>query len=79
MEREVGSGLGWLSDGHWEGHLTGWALGVILMLANRTPIKKIYQKQKNKKERKKSRTVEKSRKQSSSTRKSKEDFLEEMI
>ena len=30
VEREVGGGLRWLSDGHWGGHLAGWALGVML-------------------------------------------------
>ena len=29
-EGEVGMGLGWLGDGHWEGHLAGRALGVRL-------------------------------------------------
>ena len=29
-EGEVGGGWGWLGDGHWGGHLTRWALGVIL-------------------------------------------------
>ena len=30
VEREMGGELGWLGDGHWGGHLTEWALGVIL-------------------------------------------------
>ena len=30
VERQVGRGWGWLGDGHWGGHLMGWALGVIL-------------------------------------------------
>ena len=29
-EGEVGGGLGWLGDGHWGGHLAGWALGGML-------------------------------------------------
>ena len=29
VEGETGRGMGWLGDGHWGGHLTGWALGVI--------------------------------------------------
>ena len=29
LKRKSG-GCGWLGDGHWGGHLTGWALGVIL-------------------------------------------------
>ena len=30
VEREVGRGMGWLGDGHWGGHLIGWALGYML-------------------------------------------------
>ena len=30
VEGEVGGGLGWLGDGHWGGHLAGWALGIML-------------------------------------------------
>ena len=35
LEGEVGGGWGWLG----EGHLMGWALGVILYVGNWTPIK----------------------------------------
>ena len=30
VEEEAGRGWGWLGDGHWGGHLIGWALGVML-------------------------------------------------
>ena len=29
-EGEVGGKMEWLHEGHWGGHLMGWALGVIL-------------------------------------------------
>ena len=39
--REAGRGLGWLGDQHWGGHLTGWALGVMLYVGKS---KNIYKK-----------------------------------
>ena len=40
VEKEVGGGLGWLGDGHWGGHLTGWALGVMLYVGKLNSNKK---------------------------------------
>ena len=42
--REVGRGLGWLGDGHWGGHLTGWALGVMLYVGKLNTNKKKLKK-----------------------------------
>ena len=41
VEEEVGGGLGWLNDGHWGGHLAGWALGVTLYVGKLNSNKKI--------------------------------------
>ena len=40
MERELGGGLGWLGNGHWGGHLAGWALGVKLYVGKMNSNKK---------------------------------------
>ena len=40
VEGEVGGGWGWLGDGHWGGHLMGWALGVILYVGKLNTNKK---------------------------------------
>ena len=34
----------WKGDGHWGGHLMGWALGVILYVGKSNSNKKIYKK-----------------------------------
>ena len=39
VEGEVGGGWGWMGDGHWGGHLTGWALGVMLYVGKLNPNK----------------------------------------
>ena len=44
VEREVGRGLGWLGDGHWGGHLAGWALGVMLYVGKLNSNKKNLKK-----------------------------------
>ena len=41
IEGEVAGGLGWMGDGHWGGHLTGWALGVMLYVGRSNSNKKI--------------------------------------
>ena len=38
----MGRGLGWLCDGHWGGHLAGWALGVMLYVGKLNSNKKIF-------------------------------------
>ena len=35
-----GWGVGWMGDGHWGGHLMGWALGVILYVGKLNTNKK---------------------------------------
>ena len=42
--RGGGQGDGWLGDRHWGGHLTGWALGVILYVDKLSSNKKIITK-----------------------------------
>ena len=44
VEREVGRGMGWLGDGHWGGHLMGWAQGVMLYVGKSNSNKKLYKK-----------------------------------
>ena len=44
VEGEVGRGLGWLGDGHWGGHLAGWALGIILFVSKSNCNKNIQKK-----------------------------------
>ena len=40
-EGEEGGGWEWMGDGHWGGHLTGWALGVILYVGKLNTNKKL--------------------------------------
>ena len=40
VDGEVGGDWGWLSDGHWGGHLMGWTLGVILYVGKLNTNKK---------------------------------------
>ena len=43
--RGGGGGMRWLGDGHWRGHLMGWALGVILLYVSKSNSnKRIYKK-----------------------------------
>ena len=42
--REVGGRMGWLGDGQWGGHLTGWALGVTLYIGKSNSNKNIQKK-----------------------------------
>ena len=44
VEGEVGRGMRWLDDGHWRGHLMGWALGVIPCVDKSNSNKKIQKK-----------------------------------
>ena len=44
VEGEVGGGMGWLGDGHWAGHVTGWALRVMLYVGKSNSNKKKYKK-----------------------------------
>ena len=44
VKGEVGKGLGWLGDGHWGGHLAGWALGVMLYVGKLNSNKKKLEK-----------------------------------
>ena len=46
VERELGGGLGWVGDGHWGGHLTGWALGVYAIVGISNSNKKYIPKKK---------------------------------
>ena len=39
-----GRGCGWLGDGHWGGHLMGWALGAILYVGKSNSNKNIQSK-----------------------------------
>ena len=40
VEGEVVRGMGCLGDGHWVGHLMGWALGVMLYVGKSNSNKK---------------------------------------
>ena len=40
VEGEEDGGCGWMFDGHWGGHLTGWAVGVILYVGQLNTNKK---------------------------------------
>ena len=44
-----GRELGWLGDGHWGGHLAGWALGVMLHVGKLNSNKKKLKKKKENK------------------------------
>ena len=43
-----GGGWGWVGDGHWGGHLTGWALGVILYVGKLNSNKNYFIKKRKK-------------------------------